>query len=138
LAEVYDSNGVRDLGRLVGSIPVFGQTKVRISPRETVPSEGVCLSILEDDTLSGISYGRDPDVLSGSIRCADKESRNESCEEGGELHDGQEEEGWMGYYSSGPGYLYGRMRTTGCFPLMAPNHHPKKLFQLTFKFAEHS
>ena len=56
---------------------------------ETVPSKIICLSIYELGTRSGEGEGRGPDILSASVRCTDKESREKTCEEGGELHGGE-------------------------------------------------
>jgi hypothetical protein len=52
------------------------------------PSKVVALSVEEVDTFSGESNRRGPDILSGGFCSTDKESRDESSEESGELHGG--------------------------------------------------
>jgi len=73
LAEVDDSNVVRDLGRRGGCIPC----KI------------VSISIHEVDTRGWIGNGRGPDILTVSVCSTDKEGGGDSCEEGDELHSGK-------------------------------------------------
>lgn len=54
----------------------------------TVPSKVVCLSVDEVGTCGGEGDGRGPDILSAGVRSTNKEGRDNSCEDDGELHGG--------------------------------------------------